>query len=241
MPDPVSVVFIHGFMGRGSDWDAIRLQLPNHMATHVHEVAGDSMDEVSRHILTTGPDRTVLAGYSMGARLALHTAVRHPGKVRALILESGMPGLEAEEERVSRTVRDEAKASELRRGGMLPFLQAWYKQTLFDSLQEKPALRGQLIEDRLDLNPERVADELCQLSVAGQPDHWAALPNLSMPVLALAGALDHKYAAVAERIAGLCTKGQCRVIDQAGHNVHLEKPEAYVAAVNKFLTELGDD
>ena len=169
MPDPVSVVFIHGFMGSGSDWDAIRLQLPNHIATYVHEVAGDSMDEVSRRILTTGPDRTVLAGYSMGARLALHTAVMHPGKVRALILESGMPGLEAEEERVSRMARDEARASELRRGGMVPFLHAWYEQTLFDSLRKQPVLREQLIKERLDLNPERVAAEICQLSVAGQP------------------------------------------------------------------------
>jgi len=241
MPDPISVVFIHGFMGRGSDWDAIRRQLPNHIATYVHEVVGDSLDEVSRRILTTGPDRTILAGYSMGARLALHTAVMHPGKVRALILESGMPGLEKEEERESRVIWDQARASELRRGGILPFLQAWYGQTLFESLDKLPALRGQLIRERMDLNPEKVAAELCQLSVAGQPDHWAALPNLSMPVLALAGALDHKYAAVAERIAGLCPQGQCRVVDRAGHNVHLEQPEAYVTAVKRFLTELGDD
>ncbi|MFT5125512.1 MAG: 2-succinyl-6-hydroxy-2,4-cyclohexadiene-1-carboxylate synthase [Kiritimatiellia bacterium] len=236
MPDSVPLVFVHGFMGRASDWEAIRSHFTRE--TQAPDVHGVSLDEAADGLLETYPGPVILLGYSMGARLALHAAVRHPERVWALVLESGMPGLEGETERLARRTQDKTRAAALQREGMQPFLEAWYAQPLFSTLGEH---RTQLIQERSSLDPAMVAQQLCALSVAQQPNHWLALQNLSMPVLALAGSLDHKYAAVAERIASTCPQGQCVIIDQAGHNVHLERPDAYVAAVKTFLTHIGDD
>ena len=52
----------------------------------------------------------MLAGYSMGGRLALALALRHPERVRALVLVSASPGLADAEERAARRAADDALA-----------------------------------------------------------------------------------------------------------------------------------
>ncbi len=56
-----------------------------------------------------------------------------------------------------------------------------------------------------------------------------------MPVLVVAGALDAKFVAAAERMAGLLPDATLAVIDGAGHTVHLERPDAFVAVLDAWL------
>ncbi|WP_375372301.1 alpha/beta fold hydrolase [Streptomyces griseomycini] len=50
------------------------------------ETLGPLADTVARWLATVPPGPVVLAGHSTGARVALHAAVRVPGRVRALVL-----------------------------------------------------------------------------------------------------------------------------------------------------------
>ena len=49
-----------------------------------------------------------VVGYSMGARLALVLALRHPDAIRGLLLESPSPGIADDRERAQRRAADEA-------------------------------------------------------------------------------------------------------------------------------------
>ncbi len=60
-----------------------------------------------------GVERPVIAGYSMGGRLALYLALRHPDRCAGLFLESASPGLEDAGERAARRAADGEMATRL--------------------------------------------------------------------------------------------------------------------------------
>ena len=57
-----------------------------------------------------------------------------------------------------------------------------------------------------------------------------------MPVLVVAGALDTKFVAFAERLADAIPDATLAVIDGAGHTAHLERPDAFVDLLDDWLT-----
>ena len=70
-----------------------------------------TFDAVEAEITALARDEPLdLVGYSMGGRLALAYAVRNPGRVGRLVLESASPGLQTESERAARKESDEALA-----------------------------------------------------------------------------------------------------------------------------------
>ena len=56
-----------------------------------------------------------------------------------------------------------------------------------------------------------------------------------MPVLLVAGSLDAKFVAAAERMAGLLPHATLAIVDGAGHTVHLERPADFLAALDAWL------
>ena len=62
-----------------------------------------------------------------------------------------------------------------------------------------------------------------------------------MPVLVMAGALDPKFAALAERTAAAIGPGaRLELVAGAGHAVAFERPDAFVALVREFLAGAGE-
>ena len=56
-----------------------------------------------------------------------------------------------------------------------------------------------------------------------------------MPLLVIAGELDRRYAELAGLIAARAAGANLRVIANAGHAVHLERPKEFAATVSEFL------
>ena len=56
-----------------------------------------------------------------------------------------------------------------------------------------------------------------------------------MPVLLVAGALDHKFVALAERMHGAIAGSELAVVADAGHTVHLEQPDVFVEVLVGWL------
>ncbi|MDP8899869.1 MAG: alpha/beta fold hydrolase, partial [Actinomycetota bacterium] len=184
---------LHGFMGRGEDWRGVSAalagrhccvapDLPGHGASLRLPPESYSMEGAARSVLetldATGTDRAAIVGYSMGGRLALYLALRHPKRCAGLFLESTSPGLEDAGERTARRAADEEKAARLEGGDLQGFLREWYRQPIFAPLARDEDLLRRTIEDRLRNDPAELAKSLRGMGTGSQPSLWGELPNL---------------------------------------------------------------
>jgi len=247
------VLFLHGFMGRAGDWRGIStgldgrffrmaVDLPGHGASLGMHRDRYTMGGAARSVLEVldgpGVDRATLVGYSMGGRLALYLALRHPGRCAGLFLESASPGLEGAEERARRQGDDEEIAIRLESGDLPGFLQDWYRQALFAPLARDEDLLRQTIEDKLRNDPAELAASLRGMGTGSQPSLWNELPNLRAPALAVAGGLDEKFVGISRRMASLNAGMRLTVVPGVGHNVHAEAPGAYLSLLESFLASV---
>lgn len=189
-----------------------------------------------------GVERTHLLGYSMGGRVALATAVAHPERIASLILESASPGLAGADERQARIASDNALAELAEREGTETFIARWERMPLFASQERLPEqIRRRLHEQRLANNPKGLANSLRGLGTGVQPSLWDRLEELRMPCLVMAGGLDAKFVAIAERMANAVAGARPAVVAGAGHTVHLEQPAAFERLVTEFLNDIKRD
>jgi 2-succinyl-6-hydroxy-2,4-cyclohexadiene-1-carboxylate synthase len=188
-----------------------------------------------------GAARPAIVGYSMGGRLALYLALRHPERCSGLFLESASPGIEDATKREARRRSDEQRAERLEAGDLASILHDWYRQPLFASLAQREDLLQETIEARMHNDPVELARSLRGMGTGHQPSLWDDLDALQVPAVAVAGELDEKYARISRRIAGSSPNARAVVIPGAGHNVRLEAPEAYLALLKRSLcdTEIG--
>ena len=73
-----------------------------------------------------------------------------------------------------------------------------------------------------------------ELSPGRAASVWAELPSVRLRTLLLAGALDVRYTESAQRMAAAMPNAICTVVADAGHNVHLEQPTAYIQALRDY-------
>lgn len=252
--DAPPVLFLHGFMGAASDWDetaaaladtfrCIAVDLPGHgeavgLPDEVYTFVG-TLDAIAATLDELGVERCRVVGYSMGARLALGFALRVPGRIARLVLESGSPGLRAEAERAERRVLDEQRARQIE-ADFERFVGEWYRMELFASLKHHPELRAALVAKRQRNLPAEVARSLRGAGTGQQPSLWAELDRLAVPTLALAGGRDRKYADLAFAMA-VAGPPAMPVVVPAGHMVHAERPDLFSALVRDFLRDPVSD
>jgi len=249
-----AVVFLHGFMGSSADWREIMavigdhtfriaVDLPGHGASlglppDTYTIEGATRD-VIRTLEGLEVVRPVVAGYSMGGRLALNLALRYPERCAGLFLESASPGLERSSERAARRAADESKAERLESGDFEAFLRYWYGQPLFAPLARDEDLLYRTVEARRRNDPGELARSLRGMGTGSQPSMWGELEHLSVPTLAVAGGLDEKYAGISSRMASINPRLKSAVVPGAGHTVHAETPAAFISLLWRFVDGLS--
>jgi 2-succinyl-6-hydroxy-2,4-cyclohexadiene-1-carboxylate synthase len=178
-------------------------------------------------------DTSDLLGYSMGGRLALYIAIHYPDRVQSLILESASPGLKTETERDARLKADNELADKIEANGIEWFVDYWENLPLWytQTSEQKAKLR----EQRLKNDPLGLANSLRGMGTGAMPSLWDELKNLKMPVKLIAGELDSKYVEINREMADLIPNADLSIVKDAGHTVHLEKPEEYTKLVLQFL------
>jgi len=164
----------------------------------------------------------ILVGYSMGARMALHVALQHPGMVTQLVLISGTPGLKTEPERAARQKSDNELADRIETIGLSAFLDEWLALPIFSGLSNETNQRN----ERLRNTTQGLADSLRFAGTGTQESHWPNLHRLSMPVHLIVGELDEKFTSIAREMNPLISSSELTVVENAGHTVHLEDPVA---------------
>jgi len=255
-PDAPTALLLHGFMGCGSDWQPIAEglspvcrclcpDLPGHGVLRQDEVnAAAGMPEIAEAIVAEldarGVKRCGLVGYSMGGRLALYLAVRHPRRFSCLALVSASPGLRTLEERRQRQAQDDAlseRFASMREGSpeFEAFLREWYGQPLFSTLSARPALLDGLVRRRLANHPPSLAVVLRSVGVASQPSLWDELPRIELPTLLITGAGDEKYRRICSAMGALMPCATLESIVGCSHVAHIERPEVCQRVIYDFL------
>jgi 2-succinyl-6-hydroxy-2,4-cyclohexadiene-1-carboxylate synthase len=236
---PDRIVLVHGFTQTLKSWDrlaadlaercqVVRVDLPGHGGSGGLDL---SFAETAAAIGEAGGTATYV-GYSMGGRLCLRLAVDRPDLVHALVLVGASPGLADAGERARRKAADEALAAEIERTGTAAFLEQWLARPMFSTLQLDPVD----LEARRANTSAGLAMALRRLGAGEQEPLWDRLAGLDMPVLAVTGQEDVKYARLAEEMAdAIGVNAQVVALAGAGHAAHLERPVSFHRLLAAFL------
>lgn len=233
-------VALHGFSGHplawldvvshlGSGGMVLAPFLPGHGSPPQGPPPGGFADAVgllARAVSGWHPGPWRLAGYSLGARLALGLLVAAPGLWSDALLIGVNPGLDDAGERRTRRAEDAVRAGLLRAQGVAAFVDTWERLPLLDSQR---ALSAELLarqrELRLTHEAAGLAWSLEALGLGSMPSFWSQLPRIAQRVVLVAGEKDRRFAELARRAATLLPRGRCEVVPGVGHNVVLEAPE----------------
>lgn len=199
-----------------------------------------ALDPLARDLVATldarGVDRAVLAGWSLGAQVALAAAPLLRGRVAGLALLSATPrfteadgwphGLPARTlAALARQVeRDAARATARFHDGMF----------LPGELDGAASARALALRARTPL-PSAAALR-AGLDVLGATDLRAALAGIDAPALAVHGDGDPVCLPGAGRaLAAALPRARLAVVPGAGHAPFLSRPDAFAAALGPFL------
>jgi 2-succinyl-6-hydroxy-2,4-cyclohexadiene-1-carboxylate synthase len=236
-----TLLCLHGFTGSPQSWDfladlgefpAIVPALVGHVGSAADSSVQRFEDEVDRlAALAAGAGALHVVGYSLGARLAVGFALRHPSRVARLTLVSAHPGLATEPERVARRASDDSWCELLETRGVEAFTLAWQAQPLWASQARLPPhRRTQKQKERLSQTVSGLCRSLRVTGLAEMPNYAAALAEIRAPTAVLAGALDPKFCDLANGLARQITKAELAIVPDAGHDLLLERPD--------FITEV---
>ena len=161
----------------------------------------------------------------------------------ALVLESAGLGPADAASRGALRERNFAWAARVRSEGVLSFMSWWAGLPLFESQRNLPVdQRERLRAGRLANDAESLALSFERAGAHAMSSQGESIRTLSelvakgIPVSYLAGELDAKYCKVlADLRADSHDAVSCRAVPCAGHNIHLEQPEAFGAILEEVV------
>ncbi len=167
-----------------------------------------------------GESRAVVGGLSLGGYMSLAFYLRHPERVRALVLMDTGPGYKSESARAGWNENAEATARRFADKGL-----AALPKRAEVTVSHHQSAQGLVLAARgmLKQTDDRVI---------------RSLPDVAVPTLLLVGAEDRPFLAAMEYMAQKIPRAQHCVIPGAGHAANLHQPELVTRAVERFLAEL---
>jgi pimeloyl-ACP methyl ester carboxylesterase len=244
--DGPPVVILHGLFGSGSNWRRVARELATSyrvlavdLRNHGASPWLDSMsylhmaDDVLRLIERQRLSRPAVIGHSMGGKVAMALALLYPGEVGHLTVVDIAPVPYADrlsafaEAMRSIDTLHAASREEVRQrlaglvpdAGVVPFL------------MQNLVARNAHFDWRLNLGAILAAiPTLC-----GFPQELRSL-RFTRPVQVIAGARsDYVTQADGEAFRPMFPQARVEVIDSAGHWVHADRPDTFIAAVRQGL------
>ncbi len=217
------VIALPGFLGCGADWDAVRAASKSDLDWICPDLFGHGAQSFEPPELDAP---CWLAGYSFGARLALSWLQNDPARWRGALLLSANPGnFQTDAERAARRKADEDWAASFEKDRWSDVVARWNEQPV---LAGSPAPhREESIFDR-----GKLAAALRDFSAGDQfTDPLRLPPRLTW----MAGARDGKFVALQTSMREAGFPGTFLVVEEAGHRLLSEAPEAVAAAIDDLV------
>lgn len=232
-PPAPTLVLVPGFMQRGRAWAPLADRLPERYRRLCLELRASTWSDRLAKLRAAAPRGAVLVGYSMGGRLALHAALADPAHFAGLVTIGASAGIEDPVARAERRRADQRLAAWMEDRSIEEVVARWESLPVFAT--QSPELAAAQRADRLSHDPAALARLLRTGGQGALAPVWDRLPALPMPLLALAGERDPKYADAARRMAALARSGEAAVLAGAGHAAHLERPDAVAEVIEGFV------
>lgn len=239
---PLPLVLIPGLMCDHTVWQPLYPWLASQRTCSVVDHGqADSLVQMAQQVLQQAPPRMVLAGHSMGARVALEVIRLAPERVSGVaLLDTGYlpkPAGAAGEEEASKRFRLLSLAQQQ---GVRAMAADWVQGMVHpDRLADQP-----LIESILQMFERKSADVFAKQihALLHRPDGsdvLRSLRDLDMPTLLLCGEQDSwSPPAQHQDMQALAPHAELALIDDAGHMAPMERPEAVALAMQRWLASV---
>ena len=241
------LLFLHGLGGSRTAWESqiealsdrwrcVAWDMPGYGASSpLHPLTFEAIaDSVAELLDLLGADTAHLCGLSFGGHHALHTALRHPLRVRSLVLANtsaafGGDGTDPDEWRRQRTEMIDAGVS-----------LADIAAPVIDGITA-PGFGG-VERDRTIAAFKRVPEtgfrSACQILPTHDVRH--RLAEISVPTMVIVGELDEETPpAYSEEIHAAIKNSRLEIIPSAGHITPAEAPAVFNQLLGDFLGSLS--
>jgi 2-succinyl-6-hydroxy-2,4-cyclohexadiene-1-carboxylate synthase len=233
-----SVVLLHGFGGTGRSWDDVIAHLPKRYRPFALDLPGHgkqvdarrpiSFETCVRSVLERAPERFVLAGYSMGGRVALHIALAAPERIERLVLVSTTAGIVDARERAARKKLDRRLAEEIEQGSIESFSERWRSQAMFAN--DPPEVDRLARAEHARNRPDGLAAALRGAGTGEMRSLWDRLVEIELSTTVVAGRRDRKFVRVSEQMVSRIPEALLQVVG-GGHCLLLENPRSVAVAI----------
>jgi len=249
-----TLIFLHGFTGSANDWKKTAELIDNRFNKIAVDLVGhgksDKPDEVEKFTASFinsqlldvinhfTKEKVFLLGYSMGGRAALSFAVNHPEKVKGIILESTSAGIKDTADRKERVKSDEELANFIETNSIENFIDHWMNLEIFGTQKRfSNDLLQKLRDEKLQNSSVGLAQSLRGFGTGSMPYLGDKLSSFDFPVLLITGELDPKFTQINQEMVKKFPSAKHQIIQNAGHNVHLEETLKCSETINRFLNQ----
>lgn len=248
---PRPLLLLHGNMTSSKHWEPLLQRLPAEYTGYAPDMRGfgastyrrkfDSLRELAEDVQLFAEALDLppfaLAGWSLGAGVAMSFAARYPQRLRCLLLIEplGLQGLVADDERVARA----RLAYEL---GDSQFFRELWNRLIYTHTQPPPEVYADYLAETLKQRcfPE-VAEALKRFNISHQPNGLVAgsgeVARIAAPTLVINGDRDDvtPLAGAWEIAAAIGANARLRVLADSGHSPQTDQPEALARAMLDFI------
>lgn len=248
-------VFLHGIMGQGRNWQSIAKRFSRHFQCLILDQRGhgssfhpdgasdlkDFVDDLEFILGELGWTEPIhLLGHSMGGRVALLFADRHPEWVDKLVIvdigpESdwqSMAGILEKVDFVPVPFENRQEARDFMEG---PFLQKFPNPMVMEFFYANLVERDGQVDWTFSKPMVRQV-----LEQSRHRDYWANFKELAMPTLLIRGEKSPDFPQEAfKRVVENNPNIKGVEIEGAGHWVHAEKPQETIRIIEEFFNIAG--
>ncbi len=222
---------LHGFLGRGSDWDSLNLPIRTPDLLTASDTSLEILDWSTQFCdrIARVDSMPSLMGYSLGGRLALHTLIQKPALFHRAVIISAHTGLDSTQEQRARMVHDQHWSGRFEKEPWESLMCDWDAQSVFGG-RPNPLPRNEA-----DFSRTALAESLGSWGLGQQHVLLPLLHKVQCPVLWVVGEEDTRYRKIGERAVAELPRAELWVCPDACHRVPWENPEAFRERIIPFL------